>query len=105
MFPEGYHPVVRTKTPSFAGSAPHFSRTERLPKYYFIDFGHARQYTLDQLPVQEPILLGGDKSPPEHQQPHSTADPFPTDVYFLGNLIRKDFLMVGTAHFCITNQL
>ena len=64
-------------------SDPHFQRP---PHYYLIDFGFSRQYhsrrTLD-IP-----LRGGDKSAPEHRNA-TRCNPFYTDVYYLGNLVRQ----------------
>ncbi|TFK72497.1 hypothetical protein BDN72DRAFT_731085, partial [Pluteus cervinus] len=63
-------------------------RTERPPKYYFIDFGISRQYDPSDASPIEGIIRGGDKSPPEYADPSGRCNPFPTDVYSLGNTIR-----------------
>lgn len=42
----------------------------------------------------ERILRGGDKSAPEHNKGLQYCDPFPTDVYYLGNLIKNEFIAV-----------
>jgi hypothetical protein len=96
MYPEMYHPIRTELKSDFSGPASHFSRTERPPRYYIVDFGISSKYTADQLPVQEDIIRGGDKSPPEHQDDgRETADPFPTDVYYVGNMIRTHFIEVS----------
>jgi hypothetical protein len=103
LFPEGFHPVETSKTPNFRRRAPHFTRSECPPRYYYVDFGISRQYKPEDLPVKEDIILGGDKSPPEHNanQPDSpspnsySCDPFKTDIYFVGNMIRENFIKVS----------
>jgi hypothetical protein len=56
-----------------------------------IDFGLSQRYSSrDEL--DEP-LRGGDKTAPEHQLGR-LCNPFHTDIYYLGNLIRERFLNV-----------
>lgn len=96
LYPEPWHPMKIDMTFDFKRQAKHYYRTERPVKYYFIDFGHARRYSPEELPTVEPIMLGGDKSPPEHHiEGVYSCDPFPTDIYFLGNLIREEFIDVS----------
>ena len=45
------------------------------------------QFALDR-------AFGGDKTVPEFRQFNDLHDPFPTDVYYLGNILRTDFLEV-----------
>ena len=94
MFPRGFHPVMQYQDPSFAHSAKYFTRTQRPPKYYFIDFGISRRYDPADGPPLELPIEGGDKTVPEFKASHGPCDPFPTDVYYLGNLIRQEFLEV-----------
>ncbi|KAI9447473.1 hypothetical protein H4582DRAFT_1894084 [Lactarius indigo] len=63
--------------------------TQRPPRYYFINFGLARQYPSRDV-MDEP-LSGGDESAPEHQSGR-LCNPFHTDIYYIGNLIRKEFM-------------
>lgn len=95
LYPGGYHPIDPNKSLDMRGAAKHFTRTQRPPKYYLIDFGLSRQYKPEERPPSEPIVRGGDKSPPEHKTLDIPCDPFPTDVYYLGNLIREEFLQVS----------
>ena len=95
MFPESYHPVLIDRSRDLSHAARYTSRTQNPPKYYFIDFGISRQYKPEDLPPIEGIILGGDKSPPEHKNSSGAWDPFPTDVYFLGNLAREEYLQVS----------
>ena len=42
-------------------------------------------------------LRGGDRSAPEHMRGRQ-CNPFLTDVYYLGNLVREQFLMVSLTY-------
>lgn len=66
-------------------------------KYYFIDFGLSRRYEPMDGPPREHPIRGGDKSVPEFQPgvwKGELLDPFPTDIYYLGNMIRMDIMKV-----------
>ncbi|TFK64548.1 hypothetical protein BDN72DRAFT_802049 [Pluteus cervinus] len=100
MYPEGWHVSHPDHAPgpsSFAKgkAAKHFTRTEKPPKYYFIDFGISRRYDASDTAPIEDIIRGGDKSPPEFQNPTGRCNPFPTDVYCLGNTLRLVFIEGG----------
>ncbi len=107
MYPRLYHFVLNYKARDFRGTAPHYSRTRRPCKYYWTDFGLSRRYKAEVMhPVEIPIL-GGDRTVPEFIDDESVPrNPFPTDVYYLGNLIREDFLQVGLiiASFCFSHS-
>jgi hypothetical protein len=95
MYPSSFHPIRTDMSRDFSGPLRPVSRSQMPPKYYFVDMGLSRKYTPDQLPPKEDIIRGGDKSPPEHLADDAEAcDPFPTDVYYVGNMIRKDFFQV-----------
>lgn len=107
MYPGGFHPARQDHNKNFTGSAVQmYTRTQRPPRYYWIDFGLSIPFDVtDQCPRAEPVLAG-DKSAPEYQylrggksaRPHNTmADPFPSDIYYLGNLVRRYFMEV-TLH-------
>ncbi|EMD33664.1 hypothetical protein CERSUDRAFT_56685 [Gelatoporia subvermispora B] len=97
MFPDLYHPIWIDKNRSYTGKAKYYSRTERPPKYYLIDFGLSRQYDPNNLSPLELPIEGGDQSVPEFQgrKYNEASNPFLTDVYYIGNLIRQRFLLVG----------
>ena len=95
MYPHGFHPIQMERSRDRKGLAKHYDRTRRPPKYYFIDFGISRRYNPDDGPPLEEPIRGGDKSVPEFQKSDAPCDPFPTDVYYLGNVIRLDFLLVS----------
>ncbi|KAG2126000.1 uncharacterized protein EDB93DRAFT_1189164 [Suillus bovinus] len=92
LYPEPYHPVQPHMKRDFSGYAKHFTRTQRPPKYYLIDFGLSRRYdATEENPLEYPIF-GGDKTVPEFQKnPNVPMNPFPTDIYYLGNVIREQF--------------
>jgi hypothetical protein len=75
---------------TFTQNAKLYTRTQRLPKYYLIDFGISRKYSTQVLPPLEPPILGGDKTVPEFEILDSDenspkpSNPFPIDVYYLG---------------------
>jgi hypothetical protein len=98
MYPDGFHPMWPDKTPDFKGSAKYYTRTQKPPKYYFLDFGISRRYDSANGPPLEGPIIGGDKTVPEFQgeKEFERSDPFPTDVYYIGNMVRRDFLMVGS---------
>ena len=91
MYPHGYHPVQVNRRLNFKGRAKRYSRTERPPRYYMIDFGLSRRYS-SRNALDEP-LRGGDKSAPEHGR-GEPCNPFHTDIYYLGNLVRECFMKV-----------
>jgi hypothetical protein len=96
MYPDGWHPVETTRCPGnkFHVKARHFSRTQRPPKYYIIDFGISGSYDR-RFPVRDITVRGGDKSCPEHRGNATHTDPFPTDVYYIGNVIKELFVEVS----------
>jgi len=93
MYPNSFHPFRQDKKPDFSGFATYHTRTRRPPKYYFTDFGISRRYNPEDLPPLEDPIWGGDKTVPEFQKSNDPCNPFPTDVYYLGNLIRSYFLV------------
>jgi hypothetical protein len=100
LYPKPYHPAEPLRlrdfsdTRWFAGQPKYYTRTSRPVKYYFTDFGISRRYNPDDGPPLEDLILGGDKTVPEFQVSLDPCDPFPTDVYYLGSMIRKTFLVM-----------
>jgi hypothetical protein len=92
MYPESFHPVERDRSKDFRRKAKVYSRTRRPTRYLLIDFGLSRQYDPASGPPLDQPLRGGDKSAPEHQDGEIPCNPFPTDVYYLGNLVREDYI-------------
>ncbi len=102
MYPDGFHPRDTLLTPDYSRIARHHSRTKRPVKYYLIDFGISVRFEEnDPNPTAVPIL-SADRSVPEFQEDEDSArDPFPTDVYLLGNAIKRDFLLVSLDYLWI----
>ena len=98
MWPELFHFTSSLYNREYTKMVKPFSRTERPPRYYWTDFGLSRRYDPEAGPRRELPILGGDKTVPEHQGRlyDVPSDPMPTDVYFVGNLIREYFLDVST---------
>jgi hypothetical protein len=94
MYPESFHPVEIDRSTDFRRKAKWYSRTRRPTTYLLIDFGLSRRYDPANGPPLDKPYRGGDKSAPEHQDMTRHCNPFPTDVYYLGNLIREDFMQV-----------
>lgn len=94
LYPKMYHPHFPRRTRDMRGTAKHHTRTWRPTRYYFIDFGISRRYDPEDRSPREDPIWGGDKTVPEFQDSDDPRDPFATDIYYLGNLIREDFLQV-----------
>jgi len=92
MYPESFHPVDRKRSKDFRRKVKGYSRTRRPTRYLLIDFGLSRRYDPAAGPPLDQPLQGGDKSAPEHQDGKTPCNPFPTDVYYLGNLVRLDYI-------------
>lgn len=97
MFPKPYHPIEIERRRDWKGRAAYYTRTECPPRYLFIDFGLSIRYPdSDDGPHLELPIRGGDKTAPEHTGHNYLVpcDPFATDIYYLGNLIRETFILV-----------
>lgn len=93
LFPKGHHPVRLDYTADAVFDAPHLTRSEHPVRYYLVDFGLSSQFK----PKETPLVLGTkgrDKEPPELSD-HQPYDPFPLDIFILGNLYLKGFLEVS----------
>lgn len=86
--------IDRSRDRDFRRKANWYSRTRRPTKYLLIDFGLSRRYGLANGSQLDKLYRGGDKSAPEHQDVTRPCNPFPTDVYYLGNVIREYFMQV-----------
>ncbi|KAJ3760669.1 kinase-like domain-containing protein [Lentinula raphanica] len=91
MYTRPFHPIEPKKRYDWSGRALHHSRTRRPPKYYLIDFGHSRMYDPSQTRPLKYALRSGGYTPPEGDK-GIPCDPFATDVFLLGNLMRTSFL-------------
>ncbi|KAG6828352.1 hypothetical protein H0H92_008240 [Tricholoma furcatifolium] len=85
------HPFFGRRTLDLSGFPyPIFSRTIKPVKYYLIYFDLAKEYP-PGAPRLERVPWGGDRTVPEHSL-GVPCDPFPVDVYCLGNCIRENFV-------------
>ncbi|KAL0952417.1 hypothetical protein HGRIS_006691 [Hohenbuehelia grisea] len=91
LFLDEYHPYKLQRKLDLSGPARYSTRTQTPVKYYLTDFGLSRKYDPEAGPPREIPIRGGDKTVPEFQKPLDPCDPFPTDVYYVGNLIRQNF--------------
>jgi hypothetical protein len=103
MYPNLYHPIKIHKNKDLKGKAPHFTRTLHPPRYHFIDFGLAEHFPEGSHPLAEQIW-GGDKTVPEFQNSAAPCDPFATDVYYIGNVVRRHLLDVSNFSICPTRR-
>jgi hypothetical protein len=93
MYPQGFHPTQMDRSRDFKDRAKrYYTRTQRPPRYYLVDFGLSRQYrSRNELEVPR---RDGDKSVPEHRN-DTLCNPFYTDIYYLGNVVRQEFIQVS----------
>ncbi|KAI0044693.1 hypothetical protein FA95DRAFT_1623033 [Auriscalpium vulgare] len=94
MYPNSFHPVKINRTKNFHWIAKSYTRTQRPPRYYLIDFGLSSYYDPASGEPLDSVLRGGDKSAPEFRGfPNCPSyNPFPTDIYYIGNMFRTDFI-------------
>ncbi|KAF8263961.1 kinase-like domain-containing protein [Lactarius quietus] len=92
MFPDSFHPVALERSKDFRHKVKEYSRTRRPTRYLLIDFGLSRQYDPANGPPLDEPLHGGDRTAPEHRDGETPCNPFPTDVYYLGNLVRQHYI-------------
>lgn len=100
-FPKMFHPVKISRSRDFKSRAKFYTR-KRPTQYMFIDFGLSVRFQPGQEHQAIPVF-GGDKTVPEFvwKSRKLPYDPFPADVYYLGNLIREEFLQVSACFvFC-----
>lgn len=98
MFPDMFHPVARQLDRNVVSSAKWRSRTVRPSRYYWTDFGLSCRFDSENTNPLEVPIIGGDHTVPEYlEDPMTPRNPFHTDVYMLGNLVRRDFLQVRLA--------
>ncbi|KAJ7665728.1 hypothetical protein B0H17DRAFT_1210849 [Mycena rosella] len=76
----------------YVGWAKHCTLAQA-PPYYLIDFRISVRFEPGEPRMVYPIV-GGDQSPPEFEGDgvSELLDSFPTDVYYLGNFIREEFM-------------
>ncbi|EJF57672.1 hypothetical protein DICSQDRAFT_91991 [Dichomitus squalens LYAD-421 SS1] len=92
LFPQLFHFVRRSQNRDMTGTARHSTRTRHPVKYFFIDFGLSRKYDPSAGPPRARPIWGGDRSVPEFHKSLEPCDPFPTDIYYMGNIVRNVLL-------------
>ncbi|TFK74309.1 hypothetical protein BDN72DRAFT_789580 [Pluteus cervinus] len=92
LFPDRWNQRFAHLTPEGQRHTNFFTRTQRPPTYFLIDFGISRRYDPSNTnPLEEPIY-GGDKTVPEFETDKEAFNPFQTDIYYMGNMIRKSLI-------------
>ncbi|KAJ7811438.1 hypothetical protein B0H14DRAFT_2606584 [Mycena olivaceomarginata] len=101
-----FHPIKQDHKHDFSGSVhPSKTCTQHLVKYYLTDFNLSRRYKLEDHPPLEATIRGRDQTAPKIDT-CDVCTPFPANVYYLGNLIWHDFLVVPHLYsFPISNIL
>lgn len=94
----GFLPDMNDRNRTFMGAVSAYMSTRPAPRYYFIDFGLSRRYPSRDV-MDEPYP-GGDESAPEHRPGRRLCNPFHTDVYYIGNLVREEFMEVRDRVAC-----
>ncbi|KAI0325242.1 hypothetical protein GY45DRAFT_1261218 [Cubamyces sp. BRFM 1775] len=92
LYPKLFHFASISDTRDWTGTAKHYTRTRTPIKYYFIDFGLSRRFNPAKGPPRSRPIWGADRTVPEFHKSLQPCDPFPTDVYYLGNVIQTVFL-------------
>lgn len=89
------HPFARHMRRDFTGEASLVaSPTTKPVMYYLIDFDLSKEYPPGATRLENPPW-GGDHTVPEHLLPDAQpCDPFPVDVYCLGNCIKQEYIDV-----------
>ncbi|KAG6920132.1 hypothetical protein DXG01_004898 [Tephrocybe rancida] len=93
LYGHALHPALPYMRRDFSGwSSSPAPRTSKPVKYYLIDFDLSNIYGDTDARLMTPPW-GGDKSVPEHLIPNAPpCDPFPVDVYCIGNVVKQGFL-------------
>ncbi|KAF6751423.1 kinase-like domain-containing protein [Ephemerocybe angulata] len=90
LYPKGFHPIEHDMAPDYRGPvSAKYTRTEKPPQYYLIDFGLSRRLDTND---DEPYRPGTDVSLPEYEDLTKPIDAYLVDVYCVGNMIKYEFL-------------
>ncbi len=95
LYPNSFHPTRKTQNIDGISRAKYISRTKaKSVKYFFIDFGLLRLIRSER-DRRIRIKQGARQLPPEIERGEE-YDPFPVDMYYLGNVYREHLLEVRT---------
>ncbi|KAJ7742114.1 hypothetical protein DFH07DRAFT_750565, partial [Mycena maculata] len=94
MYPDGFYtgfPPYADLKSDFSGRARSFTRTQRPSRYYWIDYNLAHILEHPEKPgtLRIPYTRGGDRDIPETTEGKTHADPFASDVWWVGNVIQE----------------
>ena len=92
MFPKGFHAGFWGLDEHGRPTTPLRRRDVQSVKYYFTDFGLSSRF-LDGEPRKVTGMDGLDGDVPE-LLPFGQYDPFPVDVFILGNVFKRNFTAV-----------
>lgn len=95
LYPEGFHPSAQAFKEDMSGIVKHLNRCDvDQVKYYVVDFGLSKRF---EDPKQRRLVRGAQIQ--DHDVPEVSDvvpyDPFPVDVFTLGNIFKKDLLQVS----------
>ncbi|KAF8889082.1 kinase-like domain-containing protein [Infundibulicybe gibba] len=88
LYRKPVHPTNLTKTRDYTGRPKASTRTQRPVKYYLVDFGLSCRYDASEQHPLSQSFIGGDQTVPEFA-PGVQVNPFPVDVYCIGNVVRR----------------
>lgn len=91
LYDEPFHPFNQHLSLDGKRSIyPKYLRSQKPIKYYYIDFGYAKQFK----DTGEPHILVGSRArePAPEQLSGNAYDPFKADIYQLGAIIRRDLI-------------
>ncbi|KAH9479885.1 hypothetical protein JR316_0008518 [Psilocybe cubensis] len=94
LYPKGYHFVRKNESVDLKGRARYRTRTQKPAKYYIVGYEQAQHCDLDKFTEKLDPVRYRLESPTSHflLDSEDTPDPFATDVFYIGNLIRYYFL-------------
>lgn len=93
IYPKGFHPSMSTLDARGKWTTPRRRRDVGGVRYYFTDFGISSQFDGSEQTRLVTGEDGQDQDVPELHYPEP-YDPFPVDVFILGNLFRTEFTTV-----------
>lgn len=97
LMPKLFHPQMTNRSLDRKHGVKSHTRTSRPTKYYVIDFGLSGVYDPSNAPPVDAPVAGGDRTVPEFQNEDCALhEVYPTDIYYIGNMVRECFLQVCT---------
>ncbi|KAI0363835.1 hypothetical protein BV20DRAFT_1039723 [Pilatotrama ljubarskyi] len=93
LFPRGFHPMAEVSLPQQINVlAPTLPRWRARPTYYFVDFGISTKFSPSDT---NKLVLGRDGLDQEVPELSDDIpyDPFKVDIFILGNLFAKEFVL------------